>query len=99
MQTPIFVLNSKYDTWQAGQIIGAAAFKCNDNITSCPGPIKKFWVDYGNEMVALYGPLGPDFPTILTVFGAGCAWACTQAQGAAFSCPRSNLADTALTCI
>ena len=50
VQTPTFVLNSKYDTWQAAQIIGAAA--CRANISSCAAPLQKFWVDYGNLMVS-----------------------------------------------
>ena len=36
VQTPTFVLNSKYDTWQAAQIIGAGAFNCTSNISICP---------------------------------------------------------------
>ena len=49
--TPVFVLNSKYDTWQAGQIISAG--KCGTNISSCSANVTKFWVDYGHEMVTL----------------------------------------------
>jgi hypothetical protein len=55
--TPTFVLNSKYDTWQANQIIGAGGFKCGSNISACPVPVLKFWVDYGNEMIRLLDAL------------------------------------------
>ena len=51
IQRPFFVLNSKYDTWQAAQIIGAGA--CGNNISSCDPDLLKFWVDYGNQMLAL----------------------------------------------
>ena len=51
VQTPTFILNSKYDTWQGAQIIGAAGYKCNANISACPANISAFWVDYGQEMV------------------------------------------------
>jgi hypothetical protein len=37
VKTPTFVLNSKYDTWQAKRIIGADKFKCDRNISACPG--------------------------------------------------------------
>jgi hypothetical protein len=53
--TPTFVLNSKYDTWQAAQIISAG--KCGSDISSCSAPLLKFWVDYGNEMVRLLDAL------------------------------------------
>jgi hypothetical protein len=57
VQTPTFVLNSKYDTWQAAQIIGAGAFNCSTEIASCPTPIKTFWVDYSNKMISLLDAL------------------------------------------
>ena len=53
VQTPTFVLNSKYDTWQAAQIIGAGAFNCTSNISNCPTSMQDFWVGYGHEMVSL----------------------------------------------
>ena len=51
VNTPTFVLNSKYDLWQSKQIIGAG--DCGSNISACPAPLQKFWVDYGNEMLTL----------------------------------------------
>ena len=47
--TPTFVLNSKYDTWQGAQIIGAN--NCRSNVSSCPANLTQFWVDYGHTMV------------------------------------------------
>ena len=49
VETPTFVLNSKYDLWQAAQIIGAGAFHCGSNISDCPEPMQTFWVDYGMD--------------------------------------------------
>ena len=54
VQTPTFVLNSKYDLWQGAQIIGARSGKhnCDTNISACPPALRSFWVSYGQEMVA-----------------------------------------------
>lgn len=49
VQTPLFVLNSKYDTWQGAQIISAG--KCASNISTCSANTTKFWVDYGRSML------------------------------------------------
>ena len=49
VKTPLFVLNSKFDTWQAGGIIGAG--KCGSKISTCPAPIQTFWKAYGMRMV------------------------------------------------
>ena len=51
VQTPTFVLNSKYDTWQGAQIIGAGA--CAANMSACTPDVKAFWVEYGRAMVQL----------------------------------------------
>lgn len=55
LKTPTFVLNSKYDTWQAAQIIGAnnVSPPCGGNISSCPPNVTAFWTGYGQEMVRL----------------------------------------------
>jgi hypothetical protein len=50
VNTPLFVLNSKYDLWQAGAIIGAGT--CGRNISSCSAPVKQFWAEYSDNMVA-----------------------------------------------
>jgi hypothetical protein len=57
LQTPLFVLNSKYDTWQAKQIIGAG--NCSDHISTCPTDLIAFWVGYGHKMVAILDSLPP----------------------------------------
>ncbi len=49
IQTPIFILNSKYDTWQGAQIIRAG--QCARNISKCPPNVIQFWTNYGNLMV------------------------------------------------
>ena len=36
---------------KAAQIIGAKQYNCSGNISACPAPLKKFWVDYGNKML------------------------------------------------
>ena len=56
VKTPLFVLNSKYDTWQEKAIIGA-----NCSIAQCPhgGAMQKFWVNYGQEMVRRLSSLPP----------------------------------------
>jgi hypothetical protein len=39
----------RYDTWQAGSIIGAG--KCGNDIRNCSANIQAFWAGYGNKMV------------------------------------------------
>ena len=41
VQTPVIVVNSKYDTWQGKQIIGAGA--CDGKVATCQNPVKDFW--------------------------------------------------------
>ena len=53
--TPLFVLNSKFDTWQGAQIIGE--HDCASNISSCSANVKAFWLDYAKEMVNLANAL------------------------------------------
>ena len=57
IETPTFVLNSKYDTWQAAQIISAGS--CGTNISSCAANVTDFWVDYGHKMVELLDAMPP----------------------------------------
>jgi hypothetical protein len=47
VETPLFVLNSKYDTWQGGAIIGI-----NTTIDNLTKSERAFWVDYGRQMVS-----------------------------------------------
>lgn len=49
VQTPTFVLNSKYDHWQGAQIIGAG--RCADKIANCSSNLTSFWVGYGKQML------------------------------------------------
>jgi hypothetical protein len=57
IKTPLFVLNSMYDTWQAGAIIDAGA--CGKNISSCSVPLQQFWHTYGEKMVTVLRDLPP----------------------------------------
>jgi hypothetical protein len=82
--TPMFVLNSKYDTWQGGGIIGAG--KCGHNISSCSAALQTFWAGYGNRMVSILQSLPPQHGGFLSNCQAhcqtgGCSWAGHQANG------------------
>ena len=57
VRTPLFVLNSKFDTWQGKQIIRAG--NCAGKIASCPKDTLDFWSDYGREMRELAAGLPP----------------------------------------
>lgn len=46
VRTPLFYVQSKYDSWQQKAIIGA-----NCSIASCSGSIQNYWVQYGHWMV------------------------------------------------
>jgi hypothetical protein len=70
VSTPLFVLNSKYDTWQAGGIIGAGA--CADRIANCSAQIQRFWGDYGNRMIAILTSLPPQHGGFLSNCQAHC---------------------------
>ena len=67
VKTPIFVLNSKYDTFQGPAIIGA-----NDTITKVTPAVRKFWVAYGQEMVTNISTLPPQHGAFLTNCPAHC---------------------------
>ena len=96
--TPTFVLNSKYDTWQAGGIIGAGT--CGKNITGCSTDLQKFWAGYGSRMVSMLQSLPPQHGGFLSNCQAHCqagtcSWAGHQAGAAVHpSCgpyPRTGL--------
>merc|ERR1719345_482342 len=64
IQTPLFILNSKYDSWQKKRIIGLGSTECcaptqpngrgcSPQISACNETQKAFWVDYGHKMLAL----------------------------------------------
>ena len=42
VETPLFVVNSKFDTWQEKAIIGL-----NCTVSKCPKPEQDFWAAYG----------------------------------------------------
>eukprot|EP01048_Picozoa_sp_COSAG05_P025316 COSAG05_NODE_6387_length_969_cov_1.270115_1_plen_219_part_00 len=70
VKTPLFVLNSKFDTWQAGGIIGAGT--CGNNISSCPPDVKSFWQRYGMKMVSILKGLPPQHGGFLSNCQAHC---------------------------
>lgn len=51
VSTPMFILNSKYDTWQQGAIVGLPCVPPSCNSSDPPGA-EAFWVQYGRDMVA-----------------------------------------------
>ena len=69
VKTPIFVLNSKYDTWQEKAIIGA-----NTTITdkSLPPAAKSFWTAYGTKMVSMLEALPPQHGYYVSNCAAHC---------------------------
>lgn len=70
VKTPLFVLNSKYDTWQGGGIIGAGG--CVNNISNCSTAIQHFWVGYGNRMIVALESLPPQHGGFLSNCQAHC---------------------------
>ena len=77
VETPLFVLNSKYDTWQAGGIIGAGS--CGKNISNCSAKIQTFWGGYGQRMVSILQALPPQHGGFLSNCQAHCQ---TESAGA-----------------
>eukprot|EP00038_Savillea_parva_P019872 m.29423 g.29423 ORF g.29423 m.29423 type:complete len:420 (-) comp4592_c0_seq2:309-1568(-) len=60
VKTPLFVLNSKYDTWQEKAIIGV-----NCTIKECPPDEQKFWSAYSDIMVSKAQALPPQHGVFL----------------------------------
>lgn len=48
VKTPLFVLNSKFDTWQGDAIVGVTA---TGSIIDQPPAVQKFWLAYAAAMV------------------------------------------------
>jgi hypothetical protein len=64
VKTPLFIMNSKYDTWQARGVLSLNATECK-GLVAADGTVElctnstpdavvegEFWVDYGDDMVA-----------------------------------------------
>ena len=60
----------RYDTWQAGAIIGAG--QCATNISNCSTTIKDFWIEYGTKMVETLVKLPPQHGGFLSNCQAHC---------------------------
>lgn len=67
VQTPLFVLNSKFDTWQAGAIVGA-----NTSVEKADKPLQEFWLAYAAEMAANFTSLPSRHGGFLTNCPAHC---------------------------
>jgi hypothetical protein len=71
VQTPLFILQSKYDTWQGPAIIGA-----NASIANVSSAVKRFWVAYGQQMVELLDALPAQHGSFLTNCPQHCQSGC-----------------------
>jgi hypothetical protein len=69
VKTPLFVINSKYDTWQEKAIIGANVTITDPSIAPAA---KAFWIGYGNTMVKMLEAL----PTQHGYFVSNCPAHC-----------------------
>ena len=84
VKTPLFVLNSKYDSWQGPAIIG-----CSTALKSCPPAAIKYWVDYGANMSTAARALPPQHGVFIANCRAHCqtgtatAWNGTTVDGTA----------------
>lgn len=67
VSVPLFVLNSKFDTWQAGAIIGA-----NTSVQKSTKPVQDFWLAYVAEMSHDFTSLPPRHGGFLTNCPAHC---------------------------
>lgn len=84
VQTPLFVLNSKYDSWQGPAIIG-----CSTALKACPAAAQTYWVEYGKAMAAAAAALPPQHGAFIANCRAHCqtgtarAWDGTTVAGVA----------------
>ena len=82
--TPLFVLNSKYDSWQGPAIIG-----CSTALEQCPAAAQAYWNTYGETMAAAALALPPQHGAFIANCRAHCqtgtasAWASTTVNGTA----------------
>jgi hypothetical protein len=83
VQTPMMVVNSKYDTWQEASIMGFDSHDCpatvdakTGAITLCTLPehanMTAFWVAYGDAMLDALAQLPPRFGAFITNCPAHC---------------------------
>jgi len=67
VKTPLFVLNSKYDSWQGLGIIG-----CGSPLADCPDKARRYWVGYGERLAAAARALPPQHGAFITNCRAHC---------------------------
>lgn len=68
VDTPLFVVNSKFDTWQKAAIIGVNCTK----ITECTAQQQAYWAAYGTKMVQLLHSMPPQHGAFVTNCQAHC---------------------------
>lgn len=76
VETPLFVLNSKFDTWQQKAIIGV-----NCTVTKCPKSEQDFWAAYGKKMVGLLESMPAQHGAFVTNCPAHCQTGTASAWG------------------
>lgn len=69
VQTPLFVLNSKFDTWQASAIVGAPS---PGIITQENQTVQQFWLQYAAALVSNFSTLPSQHGGFLTNCPAHC---------------------------
>lgn len=74
VQTPMFILNSKYDTWQQNAILN---IPCDGDITTCGDDDKKAFVDYGRKML---DSLQNNLPDRHSAFVSNCPQHCQTGE-------------------
>lgn len=84
VQTPLFVLNSKYDSWQQLAILG---LNCTGNITTCIPAEEQFWVDYGHTMVDMLSTL----PARHGIFVSNCHAHCESGNADWYNTTLNNV--------
>eukprot|EP00051_Salpingoeca_urceolata_P029069 m.488857 g.488857 ORF g.488857 m.488857 type:complete len:384 (+) comp26156_c0_seq1:66-1217(+) len=67
VQTPLFVINSKYDSWQQKAIIGVDC-----SIQACNSTIQAYWTKLAQKMVTAFQALPPRHGGILSNCEAHC---------------------------
>jgi hypothetical protein len=76
VETPLFVVNSKFDTWQQAAIIGV-----NCTVAKCDAKEQTFWGAYGKKMVALLDSMPPQHGAFVTNCPAHCQTGIASAWG------------------
>eukprot|EP00756_Hemistasia_phaeocysticola_P003666 Hpha_TRINITY_DN1236_c0_g1::TRINITY_DN1236_c0_g1_i1::g.44821::m.44821/K19882/NOTUM; O-palmitoleoyl-L-serine hydrolase len=76
--TPMFVLNSKYDTWQLKAILALSDDCKNGPSAPCPSAMVSYWNNYTHQMLAK----AAEVPNQHSMFLTNCAAHCQSGTGA-----------------